>query len=433
MYLVWPQTDSWEALREAITPALVPALEGYTPAAPVVLVEGHPAGPELALSRTGLILSPELLGPDTHTRQDRHWLASAPEALAPLALDRWKRSTGLIAEGLLLHRMAAQLGCPPEALPLTWWTLGAAAEELDRNTPELGWLWQSAAGLLQLPWHSMDDQPRRGAWFFRWRREQGRPLLIGTAAPPLITAEEWAEFGQWCRDPRHGPAATAPLPLPVAAPRAVPTEPVPPLSHHPMRWVAGPAGLRVDGAALSPPVRLGGGEDVVTVLGAVQGGLSPLVARTAPLVGRWLLYAGHARQRPGVAEGIELHFHPGGRLEITLGNAWMGPSDSESLLTRQLGASGSGSGRWQVRSLGESDGDGVMVLSDLNIDQISVHPRRTRMRRFALPAADNHLARVRRLLDQLTDQPVTFTLVGGELVLDGELRNFTFQIRLKPA
>ena len=112
----------------------------------------------------------------------------------------------------------------------------------------------------------------------------------------------------------------------------------------------------------------------------------------------------------------------------------MGPVDSEShSITKQIGASGAGHGRWQVLSLDASDGAGVMTLSALNIDQISVHPRRTRMRRFALPAGDGQLDRVRRLLGQLTENPIQFTFQSGALLLTGTLRNHTFQVRLTPA
>ncbi|MFT5681142.1 MAG: hypothetical protein ACI8RZ_002048 [Myxococcota bacterium] len=433
MKLLWPRTEPWEGLRDAIAPVLVPVLHA-SPTVPIALVEGSADGPDRVLSADGLILSPDLIGPQRHARRDRRWLTETPPALASLALSRQHRGAGLIAEGILLHRMAAQVGCSPADLPVSWWTLGVAADALDRQLPELGWLWQSAAGLMMEPWYSMDDQPRRGAWFLRWRRQQGRPLIFDSLHAPAITAEEWAAFGQWCRDPLRGPGASAPLTLPPAPPRPIPTIPVPPLSHHPIRWSAGPAGLRVDGGVLVPPVRLAGGEDVIAVLGSVDGGVSPLSVRPARLVGRWLMRSGLAGERLGVAEGIALHFHPAGRLDITLASAWMGPADLESrTLVRQIGASGSGSGRWQVRALDPIDGFGVVTLSDLNIDQISVHPRRPRMRRFALPAADNHLTRVRRLLGQLSGRPVTFALAHGELRLDGELKNFNFQIRLTPA
>lgn len=417
-----------------IAPVLSPVLVD-APTVPIALIEGREDGPFRALSADGLVLHPAVLGPATHLRRDRVWLEETAPSLAPLALSRQDRAAGLIAESVLLYRMAADLGCDPADLPLSWWTIGVAADVLDQRAPELGWLWQSAAGLVQEPWHSMSDQPRRGAWFLRWRRQQGRPLSFTSLHAPAITAEEWAAFGQWCRDAEHGPGAAAPVSLSPAPPRAAPLAEVRPLSHHPIRWNAGPAGLRVDcGGVLAPRVRLASGEDMVTVMGSVDGGVRPLNARPSRLVGRWLMLAGQAGERLGVAEGIALHFHASGRLEITLSNAWMGPADLESrALVRQLGASGSGSGRWHVRTLSDADGTGIVTLTDLTIDRISVHPRRPRMRRFALPAADNHLARVRRLLGQLAGRPVTFGMEGRELLLDGELKNFTFQIRLTPA
>jgi hypothetical protein len=181
-------------------------------------------------------------------------------------------------------------------------------------------------------------------------------------------------------------------------------------------------------------VRLAGDETMVAVMGSVDGSVSALSARPSRLAGRWLMRAGQAGERLGIAEGIALQFHTSGQLDFTLSNAWMGPTDLDSrALVKQLGASGSGSGRWHIRALRDADGAGVVTLTDLSIDRISVHPRRQRMRRFALPAAETHLTRVRRLLGQLSGRPVAFALRDQELVLNGELKNFAFQIRLTPA
>ena len=429
MYLKWPQTDPWEALREAILPALVPALQDLGLDTVLTLSEGTRGGPMLALSPGGLILSPELLGPDQYAPPDRRWLTDFPQPLAPLALDRERRAVGIILEGLLLRRLAEQQGHAPESLPLSWWSVGAAADRVDHLVPQLGWLWQSAVGLLQQPWNSMDNHPRRGAWFFRWRRLQGRPLDI--APPPRIEPGEWVEFGQWCRDTVNGPAHDAPLPVVPARPRNAPTT-LPPLSHHPTRFTAGPAGLRVSGAALSPPVRLGGNEAIVSVLGTVVGGAVQLNARPTRLLGRWCLISGQAGQRAGVAEGITLHFHRRGLLEISLGNAWVGPLGEAPALAKQIGASGRGSGRWQVQSLSETEGEGVLVLSNLDIDQINIHPRHSKMRRFALRAQKNHLERARRLLTDLSGKTLRFGMESGHLVVQGRVRDWNLLIRMKP-
>lgn len=434
MYLVWPKTDPWNALQDAIFPGLKPALTACGLVAPLTVAPGSAGGPLLALAADGLLLSPELLGTAQYTAADQRWLDQLPQSLAPLVPERLQRCTGLILEGILLHRLAQRLEIPPESLPIQWWTVGAVAEEVDRRCPELGWLWLSAAGLLQQPGLSMPAQPRRWAWFLRWRQAQGQPLALSTPEAPTIDPLEWARFGQWCRDAEHGPAASAPLTITPAHSRADPTMPLRPLSHHPLHWSAGPAGLRVQGATLAPPVRLGGGEEIETVLGTIDGGISVLDARPARVVGRWMMRSGQAGQRLGVAKGIELHFHPDGRLEITLSNAWMGPADAENhAIARQLGASGIGRGRWQVLSLEAADGAGVLRLSALDINQIRLHPRRTRMRRFALPAGDGQRDRVRRLLGQLTERPIRFTLDSSGLLLSGELRNHSFQIRLTPA
>ena len=75
----------------------------------------------------------------------------------------------------------------------------------------------------------------------------------------------------------------------------------------------------------------------------------------------------------------------------------------------------------------------LLMLSALDINQIRLHPRRTRLRRFALPAGDGQLDRVRRLLGQFTERPIRFTLHSSGLLLAGALRNHPFQIRLTPA
>ncbi len=434
MNLLWPQTDLWRRLRDVITPVLSPVLAGAS-TVPIALTEGREDGPLRALSASGVLIHPALLGPDSHLSPDRTWLDSAPPALAPLALSRQQRAAGLIAEGVLLHHMATERGAAPADLPLSWWTLGFAADLVDQRVPQLGWLWQSAAGLVQEPWHAMSDQPRRGAWFLRWRRQQGRPLRFSSRHAPTISEREWAAFGQWCRDGARGPSAAAPVPLSPAPPQPAPCGAVRPLSHHPISWHAGPAGLRVDcGGVLAPRVRLAGDETMVAVMGSVDGSVSALSARPSRLAGRWLMRAGQAGERLGIAEGIALQFHTSGQLDFTLSNAWMGPTDLDSrALVKQLGASGSGSGRWHVRALRDADGAGVVTLTDLSIDRISVHPRRQRMRRFALPAAETHLTWVRRLLGQLSGRPVAFALRDQELILNGELKNFAFQIRLTPA
>jgi hypothetical protein len=427
MELIWPAADVWGTLRRALSPVIAHAHEALPELGTIAVRSAAAGAAPLSLEDGAVVLGSDLLGPGLHAQADADWLACAGEALAPLALDRWRRAAGLLLEGLLLHRLARTLGVAAAALPLDWRTLGWAADQVDVLDPELGWLWQPAAGLMATPQRSLSDEPRRGAWLLRWRQSVGRPVAAEALLDWSIDAADWAAFGAWCRDPMHGPDASCPLWLPVAAPGPLP-ECAAPLSHHPVAVEAGPAGLRVRSPHLNAVVRLGAGERRVLSLGSVAGGGMALDAQPGEAAGSWVLASGELGQRVGAARGVELQLREDGVVEISLANAFVGPISGDVLsLARRFGASGFGGGRWSATELGEV-GCGTLVLTDLSVDHLTIHPRKGLQ--FALPG-QAWLERLRSALDRLSGRELRYELRGDELRLATTLRSGELLLRLE--
>lgn len=427
MELIWPDAAPWRALQEAIAPILHPpppptgAVDLPVAVGVLRVQAGDPGGPLAVLGDDGLALHPDLLGPDMHARADADWRAAVPDpALAALALDRWRRAVGVIREAQILLGLAQQQGASPAAVARAWWLAALAAEQVDAQDPGLGWLWPDTIDLLLHPDQDPRTAPRRLAWLVRWLRAQGEPLPTDLSRPPALSAARWAAFGLWCRDAAHGPSAQAPLPLPLAPPRDTLPEAALPLSLHPLRLRAGPAGLRL-GDHAAPPF-LAGDTEAVVVLACGEDGILPAAPTASRFVGRWTLLSGAYGQRTGGARGVELVLLESGQVEITLANAFVGPLSGDALsLASQFGASGFGSGRWRVSRL-ETDTEGEVVLRQLNVDHLTIHPRKGL--KFALPG-QGWQERLRAALARLHDRPLTATLLGDDLTLSCRLRDDT--------
>lgn len=428
MELIWPETDAWVSLQSALTPIIITHTQSTFSELGAVTITPGAAGSGLTLTNHGMRLGADLLGPGVHAAADQDWLSRAGPLLAPLALDRWRRSAGLLLEGLLLHQLARQLDRAPASLPLDWRTLGWAAEQVDRLDERLGWLWQPAADLLTSPQRSLHEAPRRAAWLLRFLQATGQEQSRETLLDWTIQRSDWASFGGWCRDLAHGPAAACPIPLTPAAAAPLP-DAVAAMSHHPVRVQAPATGLRLTSPDLPGPVALKGDAQVVVSLGAL-GDRPPTMAQLpSAAVGTWLIRSGEFEQRVGAARGIELVMEADGRVSFTLANAFMGLVSGDMLsLADRFGASGFGGGRWSVTALSDTDGHGTLAFSDMSIDHLTIHPRKGL--KFALPG-QGWQERFNDALNRLNQRPVQFSMHGGEMTLSTIIRNAELMLRLE--
>ena len=426
MELIWPETNAWVSLQSALVPITTSSRSAFSDLGAITIAPGPP-GNAMTLTDDGMLLGTDLLGPGLHAAADRDWLAREDPLLAPLALDRWRRTAGLLLEGLLLHQLARKLDHPPSSLPLDWRTLGWAAEQVDQLDGRLGWLWQPAADLLVAPQRSLHDAPRRAAWLLRFLRSIDRAWGEADLLDWTIGRSDWAAFGRWCRDLAHGPAADCPIPLTAAAAAPIPGA-VEALSHHPVRIQAPAAGLRVTSPDLDRPVALSGHEQAVLSLGARHA--TPPVLEQAPgaAAGAWVIRSGEFEQRVGAARGIELVLKPNGRVSFTLANAFMGLVSGDMLsLASRFGASGFGGGRWSVTTLHDASGQGTLTLTDMSIDHLTIHPRKGL--KFALPG-QGWQERFNDALTRLSGRPIQFSTQGAEMTLSTIIRNSELMLRL---
>jgi hypothetical protein len=404
-------TPAWQALWSAIE---APLMQGLTA---LGLNPDLDVGP-LTWAPGQLPLDASLLGPAPWVGADA---ALRDEPWGALALDRWRRATGLLLEGALLHEQAGKLGRPVADVQADPRQRGAAADRLDRSLPELGWLWAEAVALARAPHVSMVDEPRRGAWLLRYEASHG----------PVQTATDWARFGAWCRDRRLGPLAT----LPVAVDACHPSPwaeglLAPALSHLVVQVAPGAAGwMLADGAAASWPARVAGEPAVVVI-----GGLSAVDALVgAPLgpVGTWRLRSGAAMGHVGAARGVELSLLQSGRAELVAADAFVGPPTRGALeMAEQLGVSGMSTGRWRVLSAEGAD-RGTLQVTGLSADRATVHAHSGK--RFALPAAE-WLDPVRRALADLDGQAAAWQRTDdGDLELRARLFGVETLLRFGPA
>ena len=421
MTLTWPDEPAWQALAAPLGPVLAPALAvlSLRPDVLPAILPGRSGGPRL--SAAGLHLDPALLGPGAWHPDDQDWAAVHPH-LAPLALDRWRRAAGLVLEGLALRALDELVGAP---LPLSWWTLGPAAEAVDRAAPALGWLWPEAAELLERPEVGLAEAPRRAAWLVRWFRQTGRAWVPGER--PDLDPGDWAAFGDWLQDLSHGPAADSPVPLRRGPARPPADVVMQPLSFRRLHLSAGAAGawVRWPGGARG----LAADQEAEVAVGSLRGGA--LVVEAEPLLagGIWRLVGGSAGERPGAARGIELTLHPDGRIDMVFADAFAGPPTPYLLgLGRQLGVSGTGRGRYRVVRA-DGPGRGAVVFDALTPDLLSVHPRFSG--RFSLPA-EAVLGPVHKALEAMVGIPWDFRYQGDELLLTAELWGMATVLRLAP-
>ncbi|RME24855.1 MAG: hypothetical protein D6798_10210 [Deltaproteobacteria bacterium] len=426
MDLRWPDDEAWAALAGPLRAVLEPAIArlALRPTELPPVVEAR-AG-EVGLTPRGIALDRALLGPGTRHPLDEAWAAAHP-AVASLAPDRWRRAAGLVLEGIAFAGLQEEIGAP---LPRTWWTLGPAAEAVDRAAPELGWLWPEAADLLLHPEVGLSAAPRRGAWLVRWARQAGRDWPAGER--PALDDDDWAAFGAWVDDLGHGPAAGCPVPLTRGGARELPdpsdggTLDAAPLSFVRLRLDVDAGGTVVDWGhgrtALLP------GEHREFLVPARSGGAIPLARQPVLPLGTWRLAGGTFGDRPGAARGIDLDLRADGHIDIVFADAFAGPPTPYLLgLARTVGVSGTGRGRYHlVRA--DGPGRGALRFDALSPDLLTVHPRMGG--RFALPA-ETFLEPVRRSLDAMSGVDWEFSTEGDTLRLEAPLFGTPTVLRLE--
>ena len=411
MALRTPDTPAWMALWTAIEG---PVREGLArleidPDLDVGLYKWAPGH---------LPLPSALFGPAAWVGEDALLRAGPAGALA---LDRWRRATGLVLEGALIHLQAELAGRSVGLVQADPRQRGAAASRVDAALPELGWLWAEAVGLATAPQVSMVTEPRRGAWLLRYEAGHG----------PVQCALDWARFGAWCRDIQQGPLATLPVSVEVCRPTlwADGLE-LAALSHLVVQVEPGAAGWSLaDGPAACCPVQVAG-EAAAVVIGSLDAVGS---LRSSPLgpVGAWRLRSGAAMGHVGAARGVELTLHANGRAELVAADAFVGPPTRGALeMAEQIGVSGMSTGRWRLLTA-DGAGRGTLRVSGLSADQATVHAHTGK--RFALPAAE-WLDPVRRALRDLDGQEASWRRTDdGDLELRARLFGVETLLRFGPA
>lgn len=287
---------------------------------------------------------------------DLAWADAAPEAVRPLALDRWRRAAGEALVGLLRARDGLDDA--------------AAWDAADRHAPALGLLWPALVDLRLRPEEGLADAPR-AAWWARFG--------------PDPSPARWLAFARWIFDAERGPAVGAPLPLPAADPLPAPAAwNAASRSFRRVALVGGPAGarLRVTGG-LAAPVALAHEQRAVVVVASAEGGAVSCDVEPLGPVGRWTLRVGRLDGRLGAARGIELELREDGVAEVTLADAFVGPASEGALdLASKFGVSGLLTGRWRVAAVVEDRP--VVELAEARAHGVTVHPRGRRG--FAMPA-----------------------------------------------
>lgn len=421
MSLAEPVPDPVEALLDPVRPLVEAAARALHPRGVEALAELEPGFPALLAD---LLVDPLADPPQdgVHGPEDLAFARTWPD-LAPLALDRWRRAAGRVLEALALRAFEESLGL---RLPRAWWSLGAAAEAVDRAAPALGWLLPEAALLLRAPERGLVSRPRAAGWLWRWARHGGRGWEPGTR--PDLDEEDWAAFGVWLLDPAQGPLAVLPVTLLDDPPVGEPTPSLPELSFARLRAKAGPAGLwlRWRGGQRG----LCAGQAAELRPGRLYAGSLGLHRERVLPEGPWRLAGGDWGDRPGAARGIELRFVEDGRVELVFADAFAGPGSGMLVeLAGRFGLSGTGQGRYRVV---EARGPrrGRLVFEELRADLLSVHPRFSG--RFSLPA-ETFLGPLRQALAAIAASPWDFEPDGDELLLRARIGGTPALLRLGPA
>ncbi|MCB9795814.1 MAG: hypothetical protein H6741_24220 [Alphaproteobacteria bacterium] len=325
--------------------------------------ERLPAGPSLEVElgevqgfaeRAGarLTLSRALAGPALHHPDE-------PDGPLP-PMDRWRRATGAVLEGLALAALEGSVGAPAGQ---DWRWQGAAIALADAAAPALQLATPDLA--LAIAQASPGQHPRAGAAIFlllaAWGEAPEEALARLLAAPP--SPERWLHLGAATLDP-EGPLAAR---LPITPPR--PARRAPPLELAPWSWarleLEHPRGglLQPSGACDAAWV-IGG--DTHRALAAAAAAPLPLSLTPGGPVGRWSLGSVSGLGPVMGARGVELELSESGRLELILADSFVGPAAALELAER-YGTSGTAAGRWRVT------GPRAFIMSDIRTRGLTMH------------------------------------------------------------
>lgn len=349
----------------------------------------------------GVVLSSGLLGPG---------IFAAGEPEGPHALDRWRRAAAALLEAAASARVAP--GGP------TWLREGLCIHLADRAAPSLRLveadLWLAAV-------RAPGVWPRSGVAVLRAWEAAGRDaeaLAREALATGRVPMPDFLEAGRWVLG--AGLAAAVPgAPQPDAADV--------PLALLPWSWArlavpAHPRGgrIRVEGRGGVRPAWAVGGVSFEGLAASGEGG-ARLVPEPGGPVGDWELRSAEGFGQIFGARGLQFTFRPGGRLDVVLADAFVGPIAAVEASAR-VGTSGTATGRWQI------EGPRTLSLHDLVPEGMSVHGRGGRA--FVLPAEGFGLGEQLRGME---GTPWRFDVEGERLVLDGQMYGSRVRIRLAPA
>lgn len=310
-------------------------------------IERLPGSPSLAI-RIGhvpgfyelrgdeLVLSDGLLGPELHHPGE------VVEVMPPL--DRWRRAAASVLEAFALRGLARSWRVQPGS---DWRWVGAAIDLADEAAPELELAQPDVALAIR---HGDPGQfPRSGVAVYRHARATGLSVRDRTGyllTGGVISAPEWAGIAAWILDPA-GAGASLPVvvrhPEPIDVPAALGS-----WSWRPVRVPGHARGgmIEVEGDGfVESPWAVAGTE--LRTLAAAAGAACRLVPRAGGPVGRWELASAQGFGQVFGSRGVVFVFHPDGRLEVVLADAFVGPLAALAM-AEDLGTSGTAHGRWRV-------------------------------------------------------------------------------------
>ena len=105
------------------------------------------------------------------------------------------------------------------------------------------------------------------------------------------------------------------------------------------------------------------------LLALTEAGPWRIFRRSSPVLGPWVVSGADFGGQVFGVRGLGVRFESDGRLELDIGNAFVGPVTSSGLsMAQHLGVTGSGSGRWLLE-------DGRLSFEDLETDGLTIHER----------------------------------------------------------
>jgi hypothetical protein len=277
-----------------------------------------------------------------------------------VGLDRWARAVACVLEGALYRSEARSEA--PAWVELGWcvWRVHLSMPELNLLGPELSCALRDA---------DLHTHPRAGAAVFAaW-------TSLGTDAPALLDQARQTgkvpmralldagrhlltEPAVWVH--AGSPERSAPVDVPAS---------LPPWSWRRVEVPAHPRGGRitVEGVGGVAPAWAPAGQVQRSIAASGPAGCTLQPTSGGP-TGRWELRTAQGFGQIYGARGIEFVFHPSGKLEVVLADAFVG-TVAEVEVSERVGTSGTATGRWRVA------GPSQLTLHDIVPMGLTLHGR----------------------------------------------------------